>query len=168
MILAVLSSCQSPSQPVIRGVTPSVSIATTPQLTASPTTPAIIIPSPTITPPEPTQTLKPFLPEELSPIYTTNIASLTQIAYLPVRGIYYTAFSPSGRNLVTISERWQDLSKFLKVWNLDTGKILLSLDNVDSPAHASFDLSETKLYVFYQFRGFDVYDLEQAKLINTI
>ena len=60
-----------------------------------------------------TATTEPFLPKGLALIDSENIVDLSKIGIIPTMGIYALAFSKTGNKLATLSERWQDRSRYM-------------------------------------------------------
>ncbi|MGD2156387.1 MAG: hypothetical protein PVG14_13285 [Anaerolineales bacterium] len=174
--LAVISCSPSTEQPNKQPVTATQKASSTPigitPTATQPTETAIIEPTktliPTLTALPTTSTPEPFLPEKLPLINPENISDLQQVAELPVKEIYALIFSQSGDKLASLSERWQDRSKFMEVWDLVTGVQILFLDNLDDPWRAVFSADESQLFVFYPNQRIEIYDLAQKKLVRTM
>ena len=178
-----ISSCLSATEAAQTRVVPSVQESTLTPENFIPSVPSETITStarptstdtPTLTPtktasstPE-TPTPEPFLPQGLTAISSENFINLQKIAEVPVDSIYALTFSQSGKRLATLSERWQDRSRFLEVWDLQIGEQLLFLDNLKNPWDLFFSVEESQLFVFYPHRSIEVYDLVQQTLSQTI
>lgn len=177
LALLLLLACQ-----VFTGTTTVEPALSTKVTTATPAPITPTVQQPTVTqPPRPTETLpptattlppsptpEPFLPEGLPLIGAENILELQKVSTIPVREIYALAFSQSGNKLATLSERWQDRTNYLEVWDLVRGEQILYLDHLDNPWAPYFSPDETGLFIFYANRGIEVYDLVQTKLARTV
>ena len=175
--LVLLTSCRTSTGSLTLEPTLSTQTATFPaapatttaqQPTETPTTGPTEKLSPTDTILPPTFTPEPFLPQGLPLIEPENIVDLKTINVIPVKEIYALAFSQSGNKLATISERWQDRSRFIEVWDLVSGEQILFLDNLGTPWDPFFSPDETQLFVFNPNQGIDIYDLAQKKLVRTM
>ncbi len=127
-------------------------------------------PLPPTTTPSPTATLTPFLPAGLGLIEPENIAALQKIAEIPVKEIYQVAVSPAGNYVATLSEHWEDRSRYLEVWDLNTGTQVYQQEKMDIPWGLFFLPDENRLVVLTprdhpQVR---VYDLTRGEIVRTL
>ena len=176
LFLLSIISCQAAPNPTknptalptrLPTSTPVVETSMVPPATATPSAVPTETPIPSTTAVPASATPEPFLPPNLSPLSLGNVINLQKLASIPVSGIYSLVFSTSGDKVATISERWQDRSKFLEVWDLQLGQQILFLDNLKNPWQTFFSVDENQLIVFYSNRNIEIYDLTQQKLIQT-
>jgi WD40 repeat protein len=122
------------------------------------------------TPLPPTLSPTPFLPSELHLISPENIADLQKIAEIPVKEIYQLAVSPAGNYVATLSEHWEDRSRYMQVWDLNSGAQVYQQENMDIPWGLFFLPDETSLAVLFpkdepQIR---MYDLSSGEIVRTL
>jgi len=124
----------------------------------------------TATPLPPPVTATPFLPEELPLIEPENIANLQIIAEIPVKEIYNLTVSPAGIYVVTLSQHWEDRSRYMEVWNLNTGAQVYQQEKIDIPSDTFFLPGETTLVVLFPYDDHQVrnYDLPSGKIVSTL
>jgi len=161
-------------------ITPSATLITNIEASPSPTSIISSTPSPTQKPIETAQisatplpltnTPTPFLPAGLSAIQPENITNLQQIAEIPVQEIYQLAVSPAGNYVATLSEHWEDRSRYMQVWDLNTGTQVYQQENMDIPWGLFFLPDKTSLAVLFpkdapQIR---IYDLSSAEIVRTL
>jgi hypothetical protein len=179
MVMTLVSACQ--------GITASpvtVTSAPTRSATSAPLTATLTVVRPTVTPsqrptktalltatpPPSTVTPTPFLPAVLSQIEPENITSLEKIAEIPVKEIYQLAISPTGNYVATLSEHWEDRSRYLEVWDLNTGAQVYQQEKMDIPWGLSFLPNESLLMVLFpkdqpQVR---IYDLTRGEIVRNL
>jgi len=155
--LATLSAIDN--TPTLQKPTWTLTLEASDTVTFSPTSTSTPIPE--------TATPEPFLPFDLALIVPENVANLQKLGEIPVEEIYAISFSASGEKLATLSERWQDRSRYLEAWDLVSGKQLLFLDQLKNPWETFFSADETQLFVFYPRKNLDIYDLEQQVLLES-
>ena len=124
----------------------------------------------TATPLPPTATPTPFLPAGLPLIDPENIASLQRIAEIPVKEIYQLTVSPAGNYVATLSTRWDDRSRYMEVWNLNTGTQVYQQEKMDIPSRLFFLPDETMLVVLFPYDEPQVriYDLTRGEIVRTL
>jgi WD40 repeat protein len=127
--------------PTSKQITAGISRPTSSPLVTSPTQtplPPTATTAPTSTPTSrpiaPTSTSAPFLPANLAVIGPQNAFRLAQVATLPGQGAGVVAYSPDSRRVAAGLFR----SNLVKIWDLTSGKELLSLSGHADPRIISY------------------------------
>lgn len=92
------------------------------------------------------------------------------MAEIPVKEIYDLVVSPSGNYVATLSEHWEDRSRYMQVWNLNTGIQVYQQEKMDIPQGVFFLLDENMLTVLFsrddpQVR---IYDLTRGEIVRSL
>ena len=176
LILAVACKASIPL-PTPEAVSPARSATSIPVVASTPT--PLPIESPTHVPTEtsfptetplPTATSTPFLPTGLTLIEPENIASLQRIAEIPVKEIYDLAISSSGNYVATLSEHWEDRSRYMQVWNLTTGLQVYQQEKMDIPGGLFFLPDENMLMVLFHRDDppVRIFDLTRGEITRSL